>query len=653
MRRNKTLLFGLCCIAPALLAQPAQSRVMLEVDPFMEPQMGGFASAGPFTMVDPPLGKPGLPAASEGSHGSTIVAWKGGTLSLDADSGKLVQLDRSGSVVARRTIAKDATQMVVDAKARRLYAVDRLGDRIVVVDLAQSDLPILHNMATRAEPFGVALSPDTNALLVTTVADHSLSAYDTGSLAERWNLELGPEPRGVAVSADGSTALVGFLSAGAVAKIDLSKRRPKLSYVALDPPRQSNPQQFFRPAQHQSAMASSNKAVQAKRTAIEVDPETIGRRYARNAFAVGFIGHGLAVVPHQVSMPHAPTNGFENAGSYGGGFLPPIAHRLSFIDAEHSGKVAGAEIDLHQPRALAYAADTDTLFVVGYGSDTISAFASVSQPSVHLAWQSALSTPATCGPTGVAVDRDGAKVSVFCSLSRRVGTIKTKDRSTTWSDPLTKTSLTVEAQAGRELFRRGRDARMSQAGALACASCHPEGRTDGLSWRIEGNTLQTPLLAGRLVGAHPFKWDGKDADLQTSLRNTVKRLGGSGVTNEQSKQLQAFLTSLPSVRTPTPASQKAVARGRALFYSADTGCADCHTGKNYSDGAQHDLAPELGDVDTPSLKGLAVSAPYYHDGSARTLRALLMENGSVHGMGGTAQLESKQLDDLVAFLETL
>jgi len=50
---------------------------------------------------------------------------------------------------------------------------------------------------------------------------------------------------------------------------------------------------------------------------------------------------------------------------------------------------------------------------------------------------------------------------------------------------------------------------------------------------------------------------------------------------------------------------------------------------------------------------LAASAPYYHDGSAQTLRAALMENGTVHDMGVTVGLESDEVDDLVAFLETL
>jgi mono/diheme cytochrome c family protein len=165
--------------------------------------------------------------------------------------------------------------------------------------------------------------------------------------------------------------------------------------------------------------------------------------------------------------------------------------------------------------------------------------------------------------------------------------------------------------------------------------------------------LQTPLLTGRLEGAHPFKWDGKDANLPTSLKNTVGRLGGAGISSRDVQDVQAFVTRLARPQTPTVTNAASVARGREIFASSETGCADCHTGSLMTDQGLHDLAPELGRVDTPSLVGLAHSAPYYHDGSARTLRSLVMENASVHGMGRTEHLDGKQIGDLVAYLETL
>jgi cytochrome c peroxidase len=220
------------------------------------------------------------------------------------------------------------------------------------------------------------------------------------------------------------------------------------------------------------------------------------------------------------------------------------------------------------------------------------------------------------------------------------------------SAELATTTRSAAEQRGADIFRRGRDHRVSTGGFMACASCHPEGRSDGLSWRIEGHNLQTPLLAGRLVGTHPYKWDGKDSDLPTSLRNTVGRLGGSGLSASEARDLQAFLEGLPKPETPT-IDKAAIARGQAIFTSEEAACSACHQGDKLADGQQYDFATNLVQVDTPSLVGLAYSAPYYHDGSARTLRALLTDKASIHGMGNTSQLDDAQLDDLIAYLESL
>ncbi|MBV8756706.1 MAG: cytochrome C peroxidase, partial [Deltaproteobacteria bacterium] len=51
--------------------------------------------------------------------------------------------------------------------------------------------------------------------------------------------------------------------------------------------------------------------------------------------------------------------------------------------------------------------------------------------------------------------------------------------------------------------------------------------------------------------------------------------------------------------------------------------------------------------------GLAASAPYFHDGSAVTIEALLRDRGAVHGMAESAKLSDAQVADLTAYLESL
>jgi DNA-binding beta-propeller fold protein YncE/mono/diheme cytochrome c family protein len=663
-----TLLPLLAIAAATGLASTSEARRM-PVDQFdhfdqlmIEP-IGDFGFVLPqFRLEDLPLGGQRAPALAPhaGSHGGTLSVDRDGVLVLDRESGKLLRTDRDGNVLASLQFDVMPGELVSDGKGSSFVA-DRRANKLVHVRSSGTTLSVIGSAKLR-EPHGLALSPDGKTVYATSVADHVLVAIDTQTLLERWRIELPTEPRAVAVSPDGRHALVGFLSNGVIANVELGST-PSVSYMTLDPAQRVSNDGFggfqseLGPQQIANNLADGGQPI-----ASIADVKDIGLRFARNTFAIGYVGDGLAIAPHQISSPHLPTTGFEDAGTYGGGggFLAPITHRMAMIDAEDSfaPELAFAQIGVHQPRALAYDAGTDTLYLAGYGNDVVMAVAEVSQASIHLSWSAAVPSTTGCGPDGLAVD--GGVLLVHCELAQTlVGMelasveISGMPSSQQLGTALATSPRSFDAQRGAELFRRGQDPRLSSGGFMACASCHPEGRTDGLSWRIEGHNLQTPLLAGRLAGTHPFKWDGKDHDLLTSLTNTIGRLGGSGLTPDEVRMLEAFLQSLPQPEAPTIHDADAVARGRLVFESEQTGCLACHDGPRLADGSQHDLKTNIGAVDTPSLIGLAHSAPYYHDGSARTLRALLTDKGSIHDMGNTATLDAAQLDDLIAYLESL
>lgn len=207
------------------------------------------------------------------------------------------------------------------------------------------------------------------------------------------------------------------------------------------------------------------------------------------------------------------------------------------------------------------------------------------------------------------------------------------------SSAVADSSLPPDHHAGFVLFHSVH-AGINRDRALACATCHIDGRTDGQSWKIRTHTLQTPSLAGRIAGTQPYKWDGSDKTIQASLISTIRRLGGSGLSPVQTASLVAYLAVLPRPRRPT-LDAAAVARGKLVFDGAG-GCVECHGGPRFTDGARHHFESTLDQADTPSLIGLAASAPYYHDGSAATLDALVRGEGTVHGMGEMAALSAAQ-----------
>lgn len=85
-----------------------------------------------------------------------------------------------------------------------------------------------------------------------------------------------------------------------------------------------------------------------------------------------------------------------------------------------------------------------------------------------------------------------------------------------------------------------------------------------------------------------------------------------------------------------------VKRGRELFFSSKSNCTACHVGANFTDEKYHNLGvgmdkkePDLGrfvvtkDVKdtgafkTPTIRNVALTAPYMHDGSQKTLEEVV------------------------------
>ena len=127
-----------------------------------------------------------------------------------------------------------------------------------------------------------------------------------------------------------------------------------------------------------------------------------------------------------------------------------------------------------------------------------------------------------------------------------------------------------------------------------------------------------------------------------------------------------------------PMSEAAI-RGRKLFFDKRSNCSTCHTGANFSDEQYHNLGvgmdtekPDLGRFDqtkedkdrgafkTPTIRNVALTAPYMHDGSQKTLEEVV----EWYAKGGHAndhlsdkvkklELTDQEKSDLVAYMKAL
>ncbi|MEK6374272.1 MAG: beta-propeller fold lactonase family protein [Acidobacteriota bacterium] len=305
---------------------------------------------------------------------------------------------------------------------------------------------------------------------------------------------------------------------------------------------------------------------------------------------------------------------------------------------------------------------TGKMLVVNAGSDDVSVIRlSQNKAIAHLA--------AGSNPRGIALSPDERFAYVNNTLSGSVTVIDVAADRVDATIDVTTIPLAANILNGKRLFHTSNRAALAKDRWISCATCHFDGGADGRTWFFRDGPRNTTALFG--VGdTLPMHWSG-DLDEIQDVENTIRVVqAGSGLASGASfcepacdlnppnagrsqdlDDLAAFMRALPSP-PPMPVDGPAASRGAALFAAAD--CASCHSSPHFTDRAKHDVGTGGGagerkgsSFDTPSLRGLAETAPYFHDGSAATLPDLLRRHGNAPA------LTDAQRGDLAEFLRAI
>ncbi|WP_319641314.1 cytochrome c peroxidase [Novosphingobium sp. JCM 18896] len=234
----------------------------------------------------------------------------------------------------------------------------------------------------------------------------------------------------------------------------------------------------------------------------------------------------------------------------------------------------------------------------------------------------------------------------------------------------------AKVELGRRLFY---DADLSLDGTMSCATCHEQHRafaegnrthpgvTGEAGWRnvqalanvawFTRLTHADPSLASLegqvavpVFGTHPVEMGmtGREAELAARLgrddcyraqfREAFPETEGRIDETTIAKALASFERTLVSFGSPHDHGRLPhAARGGRAIFARD--CTGCHAGPLFTDMAYHRLAEstpadpglaeksgrveDRGKFRTPSLRNVALTAPYWHDGSVPTLEAAL------------------------------
>ncbi|MEO8700245.1 MAG: cytochrome-c peroxidase [Kofleriaceae bacterium] len=589
---------------------------------FVLPMVASCADSEPSVTPPPPWGVP--------ISGGTMLVTRDGLHAViaDPDRDRLVSVElATGKIVADTPLqVNDEPGRLVEDGTGLVHVALRRGNAIVSYDAATGTLGA--RRAACAEPRGLAWDPASDQLHVACSTGELVSFPAAGGEATR-RLRLDRDLRDVVIS-NGQLVVTRFRTAEV---LTLDAQGAVASRVVPPTVRRINSRGF---------------------EGGPVEPDDDGRIDAIPAVAYRTLAlaDGRILVTHQRQLQKEL--GTEETGGYGGfgcganpveaavtivaGGVPhsvkPVFIGTLPVDAAVSPRgdrvafVSAGTRTIHQVGIAAFGEDRgeDDQDCPGGGGDDVA-------PLIN---------DQLGAPTSVAYAPDGALVVFYPELPgivirSAVGDVRT---------------VTLPGEigydAGRALFNAATPV------GLACASCHPEAREDGLVWNFRDiGTRRTQSLAGGILGRGPYHWAGDMADLPTLMDDVfAKRMAGGPITNSQRLSLGPWLDRLPVPAAAPLADAAAVDRGRALFQSDATQCATCHTGVLMTNNVRVNVGT-LGTFKVPSLLGVSARAPFMHDGCASTLADRFGSCGGGDLHGRTSQLDATQLADLVAYLESL
>ncbi len=204
----------------------------------------------------------------------------------------------------------------------------------------------------------------------------------------------------------------------------------------------------------------------------------------------------------------------------------------------------------------------------------------------------------------------------------------------------------------------------------SCASCHPDGRVDGLNWDLLNDGMGNPKQTKNELYA---QWT--PPTMVTGIRKDMHECNRAGLIHiqfvtrpeEDVHCFDAYVASMKPVPSPylvNGSLSERAKRGKKLFKKAK--CADCHTedskGPNgehlWTDGTKYDVGVGTGTeegkmFDTPTLAEVWRTAPYLYDGRALTMEEVLTTANPNDAHGETSKLSPEEIKDLAEYVLSL
>jgi YVTN family beta-propeller protein len=549
---------------------------------------------------------------------------------------------------------------------KKVYVAGQSANRVYVIDAETR--AVTTSISVAAAPVSIAAAPDGSAVYVVSHEAATVTKIDTKTDTVVGGVAVTEHPWGAAVSADGKQLFV--------------------THLLLDPGVTTIDTAAF------TVRSKTPLAEQAQGS-----DKRIPNGVARGLYTVApRPGTGELWAPHLLLAVKTaqPDLDFESTVFPTISTLAPDAtkeaRRLLFQPLGVPGAKGSFSDSVSGPRAVAFTPDGKLALVALAQSEDVMVFDAETGNEVSLVrpLPSALLE-------GIVVDHAGKHAYVDGRNTHDI-TVLTIDATNTIApvvvdgmpiERLGADPMPADLRHGQRLFYTANSAAfpITKNFWVACSSCHIEGGSDAVTWLFDAGPRDTPSNAGGPINTGFLLRQGLRSSVQ-QYDETIRVEQGGSYDIKDTKQkadldaLAAFVNyAIPFPQNPNLAPGGALtdsqARGKATFQNL---CASCHSGAYLTDSAAgnpsldlsqpivlHDIGtcvktganPDkpkddvLGnthtacDFDTPTLRGIFATAPYFHDGSAATLKDV------VDRLEFSSGLSESDKADLVAYLLTL
>lgn len=568
-----------------------------------------------------------------------------------------------------------APRAIAIAPDGRIWVTNKASASISIINPSTLSVAATHNLPFASQPHGLVFAPNGSAAYVVLEAGRKLLQLNPTNGTQQASVDIGPDARHVAISADSSKILVTRF---------VTPPLPGESTAVVDTANAGAEMQVIDPVTmtivKTTLLRHSDKAdneIQGSGIpnylggpAISPDGGSAWIPSKQDNIKRGVLRNGLSL-------------DFQNT-------VRAISSRVDMITLEEEYPLRVDHDNSGVGSAAAFHPNGVYLFVTLETSREVAVVNAINGSELFR-------VKVGIAPQGVAVSADGLRLYVKNFIGRSISVVNLEPLLNTGTLTATlaavvKTVLNEKFNAnvlkGKEFFYDAANPKLARDSYMSCASCHSDGSQDGRVWDLTGfgeGLRNTVALNGRGgIGHGLLHWSGNFDEVQDFEKQIRDLAGGSGLMadvdylagtrsqplgdsktgiSSELDQLAAYLSSLktfaPSVyRNSDGTLTTAAVAGKTVFFNS---CASCHGGNRFTLSSDSSALQNVGTIngatgqrlgapitglDIPTLRDVWATAPYLHNGSAATISEAIQAHANTN-------LSNTDLANVVAYVQQI